>query len=187
MPIKILEKSGVQTYREGSGGHWPRKGVWGCAALNIPFSRLSCSSQGSHFKQNVSSQDSLLRKFGNFSLYSLNFWTNFSSKNPQIWKFSAHKPPLSEASISSQASHFGNPGRTPLPEKKKVECPSEEGQVVKTNHKLHIRRQQIKNLRNNNNNRKQIHVKTNEQQLFDQIKSLSTRKYKENWEIGYWK
>ena len=33
------------------GGHWPRKGVWGCAALKTPFSRLSCRSQGSHFKQ----------------------------------------------------------------------------------------------------------------------------------------
>ena len=76
----------------------------------------------------VSSQDPLLRKFGNFSLYSLNFHPNFSSQapkfgnfqltSPQIWKFSAHKPPFSEANVSSQAPHFGNPGRTPLPEKK---------------------------------------------------------------------
>ena len=40
-------------------------------------------------------------KFGNFQLTS-----------PQIWKFSAHKPPF------QQAPYFGNPGRTPLPEKK---------------------------------------------------------------------
>ena len=33
------------------GGHWPRKRVWGCAALKNPFLRLSCCSQGSHFKQ----------------------------------------------------------------------------------------------------------------------------------------
>ena len=69
----------------------------------------------------------LLRKFGNFSLYSLNFHPNYSSQapkfgnfqltGPQIWKFSAHKPPFSEANVSSQAPHFGNPGRTPLPEK----------------------------------------------------------------------
>ena len=39
----------------------------------------------------------------------------------QIWKFSVHKTPLSETMISSQAPHFGNPSRTPLPEKK-VEC-----------------------------------------------------------------
>ena len=61
-------------------------------------------------------------------LNSLNFHPNFSSQapkfgnfqltSPQIWKFSAHKPPFSEANVSSQAPHFGNPGRTPLPEKK---------------------------------------------------------------------
>ena len=86
----------------------------------------------------VSSQDPLLRKFGNFGLYSLNFHPNFSSQDPnleifssqapkfrnfqltspQIWKFSAHKTPFSEVNVSSQAPHFGNPGRTPLPEKK---------------------------------------------------------------------
>ena len=39
-----------------------------------------------------------------------------------VWKFSADKPLLSEANINSQAPHFGNPVRTPLPEKKKTEC-----------------------------------------------------------------
>ena len=43
----------------------------------------------------------------------------FQLTSPQIWKFPlAHKPPFSEANVSSQAPHFGNPGRTPLPEKK---------------------------------------------------------------------
>ena len=74
------------------------------------------------------SQDPLLRKFGNFSLNSLNFHPNFSSQapkfgnfqltSPPIWKFSTHKPPFSEANVSLQAPHFGNPGRRPLPEKK---------------------------------------------------------------------
>ena len=60
-----------------------------------------------------------------------------------MWKFSAHKPPnleifslqapkfgnfqsqapFSETSISSQVPHFENPGRTPLPEKKKLSAP----------------------------------------------------------------
>ena len=106
--------------------------------MKTPFSRLSCSSQGSHFKQRFSSQDFLLRNFGNFSFYSLYFCPNFSSQAPKFWnfqltslqigKFLVHKPPnleifssqapFSEANISSQAPHFGNPGRTPLPEKK---------------------------------------------------------------------
>ena len=42
----------------------------------------------------------------------------FQLTSTQIWKFSAHKSPFSEANVSSQAPYFGNPGRTPLPEKK---------------------------------------------------------------------
>ena len=107
-----------------------------------PFHASPAARKGPISSKGVSSQDPLLRKFGNFSLYSLNFHPNFSSQasksgnfqltspqiwkfsahRPQIWKFSAHKPPFSEANVSSQAPHFGNPGRTPLPEKK-VECP----------------------------------------------------------------
>ena len=85
-------------------GYWPRKRVWGCEALKTPFSRLSCSSQGSHFKQKSQFTRPLLRKVWNFSLYSLNFHSNFSSQapkfgnfqitSPQIWKCSVHKPPF---------------------------------------------------------------------------------------------
>ena len=60
-----------------------------------------------HKPPNLEIFSSQAPKFGNFQLTS-----------PQIWKFSAHKPPFSEANVSSQAPHFGNPGRTPLPEKK---------------------------------------------------------------------
>ena len=103
-----------------------------------PFHASPAAHKGHISSKRVSSQDPLLRKFGNFSLYSLNFHPDFSSQaptfgnfssqapkfgnfqliSPQIWKFSAHKPPFSEANVSSQAPHFGNPGRTPLPEKK---------------------------------------------------------------------
>ena len=127
----------------GGRGHWPKKGVWGCAALKTPFSRLSFSLQGSHFKQKYQFTRPPFEKIWKFSLYSLNFCPNLSSQapkfgnfqltspqitkfsvhKPQIWKFSAHKPPFSEASISLQAPHFGNPGRTPLPEKSWVPPP----------------------------------------------------------------
>ena len=99
-----------------------------------PFHASPAARKGPISSKRVSSQDPLLRKFGNFSLYSLNFHPNFSSQapkfgnfqltslkfgnfqltSPQIWKFSAHKPPFSEANISSQAPHYGNPGRTPF-------------------------------------------------------------------------
>ena len=93
-----------------------------------PFHASPAARKGPISSKRVCSQDPLLRKFGNFSLNSLNFHPNFSSQPPnleifssqapQIWKFSAHKPTFSEANVSSQAPHFGNLGRTPLPEKK---------------------------------------------------------------------
>ena len=77
--------------------------VYGDGALKTSFSRLSCSSQGSHFKQKSQFTLPPFQKIGNFSLYSLNFHPNFSSQapkfgnfqltSPQIWKFSAHKSP----------------------------------------------------------------------------------------------
>ena len=102
-----------------------------------PFHAPPAARKGPISSKRVSSQDPLLRKFGNFSLNSLNFHPNFSSQAPKFWnfqltspqilkfsahkpqilKFSAHKPPFSEANVSSQAPHFGNQSRTPLPEK----------------------------------------------------------------------
>ena len=109
-----------------------------------PFHASPSVRKGPIASKSISSQGPLLRKFGNFSLYSLNFRPNLSSQAPkignfqltshkigkfsvhmpQILKFSAHKPNFSEASISSQAPHFGNPGRTPLPEKSWVPPPA---------------------------------------------------------------
>ena len=81
-----------------------------------PFHASPAARKGPISSKRVSSQDLLLRKFGNFSLYSLNFHPNLSSQapkfenfqltSPQIWKFSAHKPPNLEI-FSSQASKFG--------------------------------------------------------------------------------
>ena len=115
----------------GGGGHWLRKGVWGCAALKTPFSHLSCRSQGSHFKQKSQFTRPPFEKFGNFSLYSLNFHPNFSSQapkfgnfqltSPQIWKFSAHKPPF-QRQMSVRKPHTSEI-RTAHPYLKKVECP----------------------------------------------------------------
>ena len=111
-----------------------------CGPEDPPFHASPAARKGPISSKRVSSQDPLLRKFGNFSLCSLNFSPKFQLTSPQIWKFSAHKPPNLET-FSSQApkfgnfpltsppplfrgkcqfttSHFGNPGRTPLPEKK---------------------------------------------------------------------
>ena len=134
----LTRNNGIQPPSNTRGGHWPRKGVWGCAALKTPFSRLSCRSQGSHFKQKSQFTRPPFEKIGNLASSALIFtqilahkapnleifssqapkFGKFQLTSPQIWKFSAHKPPFSEANVSSQAPHFGNPGRTPLPEKK---------------------------------------------------------------------
>ena len=48
----------------------------------------------------------------------------FSSQAPKFWNFPpTSPPPFSEANVSSQAPHFGNPGRTPLLEKSWVPPP----------------------------------------------------------------
>ena len=109
-----------------------------CGSEETPFSRLSCSSQGSHFKQKSQFTRPLLRKFGNFSLYSLNFFTeilahkplnleifssqapkfgNFQFTSPQIWKFSVYKPHTLEIQAAHpylKKSRVPPPGNIPL-------------------------------------------------------------------------
>ena len=84
------------------GGHWPRKGYGDVRPWKPPFHASPVVRKGPISSKRVSSQDPLLRKFWNFSLYSLNFHPNFNSQapkfgnfqltSPKIWKFSAHKP-----------------------------------------------------------------------------------------------
>ena len=115
-------------YESTRGGTDLERGYGDVRPWRPPFHASPAARKGPISSKRVSSQDPLLRKFRNFSLNSLNFHPNFSSQapkfgnfqltSPQILKFSAHKPPFSEANVSSQAPHFGYPGRTPLPEKK---------------------------------------------------------------------
>ena len=55
----------------------------------------------------VRSQDPFLRKFQNFSLYSLNFHSNFSSQAPKFWNFQLTSPQNLKI-FSSQAPKFGS-------------------------------------------------------------------------------
>ena len=115
------------------GGHWPRKGVWGCAALKTPFSRrVSCRSQGSHFKQK--SQFTRPPFWKNLEILALiaSIFTQILAHKPQIWKFSAHKPPnleifRSQAPLFRGKCQFASPtlrkSGPHTPTWKKVECP----------------------------------------------------------------
>ena len=94
-----------------------------------PLHASPLAHKGPTSSKSVSSQELLLRKFGNFNLYSFNFCLNFSSRasksgnsqltSPQILEiFSSLKAPSSRGKyLSSQVLHFGNPSRTSLTEK----------------------------------------------------------------------
>ena len=79
------------------GGHWPRKGVWGCAALKTPFFTLLLPLARVPFQAKE-------------SVHKTPFWENLEILAStaliftQIW---AHKPPNLEI-FSSQAPKFGN-------------------------------------------------------------------------------
>ena len=107
----------------GGGGTDLERGYGDVRSWRPPFHASLAARKGPISSKRVSSQDPLLRHFGNFSLYNLNFHPNFSSqapkfenfqltspeiwkcsqapkfgnfqlKSPQIWKFSAHRPPF---------------------------------------------------------------------------------------------
>ena len=59
-----------------------------------PFHASPAARKGPISSKRVSSQDPLLRKFGNFSLYSLNFHPNFSSQAPKFGNFPLTRPPF---------------------------------------------------------------------------------------------
>ena len=122
--MKTIFPGGSTDLERGYGDVWP----W-----RPPFHASPAARKGPISSKRVSSQDPLLRKFGNFSLYSLNFHPNFSSQapkfgnfqltSPQIWKFSAHKPPnleifRSQAPLFRGKCQFASPAlRKSLPEK----------------------------------------------------------------------
>ena len=105
----------LKTIGARGGGTDLERGYGDVRPWRPPFHACPAARKGPISSQRVSSQDPLLRKFGNFSLNILNFHPNFSSQapkfgnfqltSPQIWKFSAHKPPNLEF-FRSQAPLF---------------------------------------------------------------------------------
>ena len=81
----------------GGGGTDLEKGYGVVRPWRPPIHTSPAVRKGPISSKWVTSQDPLLRKFGNCSLYSLNFRPNFSSQAPQIWKI-----------FSSRAPKFGN-------------------------------------------------------------------------------
>ena len=127
---------------DAGGGTDLERGYGDVRPWRPPFHASPAARKGPNSGKRVSSQDPLLRKFGNFSLYSLSFHPNFSSQapkfgnfqltSPQIWKFSAHKPPnleifRSQAPLFRGKCQFASPtlrkSGPHTPTWKKVECP----------------------------------------------------------------
>ena len=105
----------------GGGGHWPRKGVWGCAAVMTPLfqaSRRSLAYQFTIIAPLLCPPFSNFKKFfhfqpcfgQNFSSQDANF-PNFRSLDPSSFK----ENPLPRPYFWKPVWH--------IPTQKKVECP----------------------------------------------------------------
>ena len=114
------------------GGHWSRKGVWGCAALKTPFPRLSCSSQGSHFKQkseftrpplweNLEILASTSLIFAQILAFQPQNLKILGSQAPKLGNFQFTSPPF-QRQISVRKPHTLEI-RVAHPYLKKAECP----------------------------------------------------------------
>ena len=100
------------------GGHWPRKGVWGCAAVMTPFfqaTRRSLAYQCTIIAPLLCPPFSNLRKIFHFQpCFGQNFSSqdaNFRSPDPSFFK----ENPLPRPYFWKPVWH--------TPTKKKVECP----------------------------------------------------------------
>ena len=126
----------------GGGGTDLERGYGDVRPWRLPFHASPAARKGPISSKRVSSQDPLLRKFENFQLTSPQIWKfsahkppkfgNFQLTSPQIWKFSAHKPPNLEI-FRSQAPLFRGKCQFAIPTLRKsgphtptwtkVECP----------------------------------------------------------------
>ena len=128
-------------YRGGGtpGGTDLEKGYGDVRPWRPPFHATPVVRKGPISSKRVNSQDPLMRKFGNFSLYSLNFCQNFSSQAPNLEIFSSQTPkfgnfqftsPLFQRQVSVRKPHTSEI-RAAHPCLKKVECPPQELHICK--------------------------------------------------------
>ena len=80
--------------RARGGGTDLERGYGDVRPWRPPFHASPAARKGPISSKRVSSQDPLLRKFGNFSLNSLNFHPNFSSQAYKFGNFPLTSPPF---------------------------------------------------------------------------------------------
>ena len=93
----------------GGGGTDLERGYGDVRPYRPPFHASPAARKGPISSKKVSSQDPLLRKFGNFNLNNFNFHPNFSSQAPNLEIFSSQAPkfgnfPLTSPSFQRQMS-----------------------------------------------------------------------------------
>ena len=100
--IMFGSRSGILYY---PGGGTDLERGYGDVRPWRPFSRLSCSSQGSHFKQKSQFTSPPFEKKNEILASVALIFAKILAHKPPSWKFSAHKPPNSEI-FSSQAPNL---------------------------------------------------------------------------------
>ena len=110
------------------GGHWPRKGVWGCAAVMTPFfraTRRSLAYQFTIIAPLLCPPFSNFRKIFNFQPC---FGQNFSSQDANFPNFRSLDPSFFKENPLPRPYFWKPVWHTPT--KKKVECPPPPGCVI---------------------------------------------------------
>ena len=118
--VFVLKKPNSEgwIWSPGVGGHWPRKGVWGCAAVMTPFFQASRRSLAYHFTIIAPLFCPHFQILENFSIFSL-VLVKISALKTQILQ----KTPHFSRKIRSLDPTFGNLCGTYPPKKKKLSAP----------------------------------------------------------------
>ena len=106
----------------GGGGHWPRKGVWGCAAVMTPFFQATRRSLAYQF---TIIAPLLCPPFSNFiKIFNFKpcFGQNFSSQDANFPNFCSLDPSFFKENPLPKPYFWKPVWHTPT-KKKKVECP----------------------------------------------------------------
>ena len=119
--FSVFKISAIIGHSRGGGGTDLERGYGDVRPWRSPFHASPVVRKDPISSKRVSSQDPLLRKFGNFSLYSLNYHPNFSSQAPKFGNFQLTSPLFrGKCQFASPTLRKSGPH---TPTWKKIECP----------------------------------------------------------------
>ena len=112
---------GIMHMNPGGGGHWPRKGVWGCATVMTPFFQASRRSLAYQFTIIAPLLCPLFSNFGKNSHFQPCLVKTFSSQDANFPNFRSLDPSFFKENPLPRPYFWKPVWHTPT--KKKVECP----------------------------------------------------------------